>query len=83
MAKIIANKIYDEVKGVREVYVKILGQIGRPITNPFHISIETLLHNDYKLTESMRSEIEGIVLEQFSKITEVTKLILDGRIEIF
>jgi S-adenosylmethionine synthetase len=83
MAKIIANKIYSEVKGVREVYVKILGQIGRPITNPFHISIETLLHNDYKLTESMKSEIEGIVWEQFSKITEVTKLILDGRIEIF
>ncbi|MEM0085351.1 MAG: methionine adenosyltransferase [Candidatus Methanomethylicia archaeon] len=83
LAKIIANKIYEEVKGIREVYVKILGQIGRPINNPLHVSIETLLQNGYKMTESMRGEIEGIILEELNKITNITRIILEGGIELF
>jgi len=82
MAKMIANRIYEEVKGIREVYVKILGQIGRPIDDPLNIDVQTILHPEYKLS-SVRADIEGIVNEELDNITRVTELILKRRVEIF
>ena len=82
IAKMIANRIYEEVKGIREVYVKILGQIGRPIDDPLNIDVQTILHPEYKLS-SVRADIEGIVNEELDNITRVTELILKRRVEIF
>jgi len=82
-AKIVANKIYEEVKGLREVYVKILGQIGRPINDPLHVSIEVLTQDDQRLTENMKREMEEIIIEELNNITKITKMILDGEIELF
>jgi len=83
LAKITANEIYEEVEGIREVYVKILGQIGRPIDQPIHINVQTVLEPEYKLTSEMENEIKGIMREHLERIQEITKLILSRKVDIF
>ncbi|MEM2657883.1 MAG: methionine adenosyltransferase, partial [Archaeoglobaceae archaeon] len=34
LSNMIANRCYEEVEGIREVYVRILSQIGKPINDP-------------------------------------------------
>ncbi len=81
VAKITAEKIYEQVKGVREVYVKILSQIGRPIDDPLIANVKVL--PEEKLTNDMIHEIQGIVDEELSRIKNVTKLILDDKVILF
>ncbi len=82
VAKIIANRIYEEVKGIREVYVKVLGRIGQPIDIPMHVDIQLILEPEYKLS-TVKGDIEGIVNEELDNITRITQLVLQGEIEIF
>ncbi len=81
VAKITAEKIYEQVKGIREVYVKILSQIGRPIDDPLVANVKVL--PEEKLTNDMVHEIQGIVDEELSRIKDVTKLILDDKVTLF
>ncbi|MEB2835761.1 MAG: methionine adenosyltransferase [Desulfurococcales archaeon] len=82
-ANIIARKIYEQVKGVREVYVKLLSQIGRPIDDPLVADVKVNLEEGARLTGDMRAEITGIVDETLSRITELTDLILRGEVTLF
>jgi len=81
LAKMMAEKIYDEVKGIREVYVKILSQIGRPIDDPLVANVKIL--PEERLTNDMAHEIQGIVNECLEKIRDITKLILDEKVILF
>ncbi len=81
VAKITAEKIYEQVKGIREVYVKILSQIGRPIDDPLVANVKVL--PEEKLTNDMVHEIQGIIDEELSKIKDITKLILDDKVILF
>jgi S-adenosylmethionine synthetase len=38
----IAQEIYSQVRGVREVYVRMLSEIGRPIDQPAIASVQTI-----------------------------------------
>jgi S-adenosylmethionine synthetase len=82
-ANIMAKRIYEEVKGVKEVYVKLLSQIGRPIDDPLIADVKVSLEEGTKLTGELRAEIEGIVDEGLSRITELTDLILRGEVSLF
>ncbi len=81
LAKIVAERIYNEVKGIREVYVKILSQIGRPINDPLVANVKVL--PEERLTNDMTHEIQSIVNEYLEKIRDVTKLILDEKVILF
>lgn len=81
LAKMMAERIYDEVKGIREVYVKILSQIGRPIDDPLVANVKIL--PEERLTNDMAHEIQGIVNECLEKIRDITKLILDEKVILF
>ena len=81
LAKIVAERIYNEVKGIREVYVKILSQIGRPINDPLIANVKVL--PEERLTNDMTHEIQSIVNEYLEKIRDVTKLILDEKVILF
>ena len=78
----IANKIYKKTKGVAEVYVKILSQIGRPIDQPMVTDIELILEkgNTYN---NIKNEIENIVNEQLSEIKQISDEIVEGKIVLF
>ncbi len=83
VARDIADKIYSEVDGVKEVYVKLLSQIGRPIDDPLIADVKVKTEEGVKLTGNMRSEIESIVSSSLSNITSYTKLIIEGKSQLF
>ncbi len=82
VASLIAKKVYEQVKGVREVYVKLLSQIGKPIDEPLMANVKILPEKD-ELPKHIVSEVEGIVNEELENITKVTDLILKGQVILF
>jgi len=82
LAKLTAEKICREVKGVREVYVKILSQIGKPINRPQMVNVQMLPEKGYSLT-NIKADIKSIVVEEVANVSRLTDLILKGRTELF
>ncbi len=76
---IVATRIANDIAknyDVEEVYVKMLSQIGRPITDPLMISIGIV-------DGSVDSGIEEIVTENIEKIGNIQNEILEGKITVF
>ena len=84
MAMDAAKKIYEQVKGVREVYVELLSQIGKPINEPLIANVKILPEKpDAEITSEIRREVEGIVSEILDSYAKYTRAIVDGRITVF
>jgi len=82
LAKIIAEKIFKEVKGIQEVYVKILSQIGKPINEPQITNVQTMLEKGYSLSNIV-ADIRSIVDEEVANVPRLTDLIIKGKFEFF
>jgi len=82
LAKRIADKIAGKVHGIKEVYVEILSQIGRPITDPWIASIRVI--GDFEtLPSNTRSEIHSIVEEELDKAPALTEILLKEETFVF
>ena len=82
LAKIIAERIYNEVPGIREVYVKLLSQIGRPISEPLMTGIR-IVPEKGNLSMDSKNEVIRIAEEELDKVTRLTEFIINEDIEIF
>ena len=82
VANLIAQKVHSEVKGVKNIQVEILGQIGRPIDDPLMVNIEVNSEND-NITSEMKREIEGITDDVLSSVVKISDLILEGKVILF
>ncbi|MCC6013217.1 MAG: methionine adenosyltransferase [Candidatus Verstraetearchaeota archaeon] len=83
---VIANKIANkiaEMKGIEEVYVKIVSQIGKPIDDPYLTNIQLILEKSYCLNNSMKYEIESIVNEEFNQIEKIIEGLLERKFILF
>jgi S-adenosylmethionine synthetase len=83
LANKIAERIYGEVKGLREVYVYLLSQIGKPINEPLVANVELLTESGAELTGEVKSEVEGIVNEELENITALTDLVVKSKVTLF
>ncbi len=81
LARIIAEKIHKEVGNVKEVYVSLLSQIGRPINDPLVADIEIV--PDGKLSLDAKNEAARIAEEELDKVTQVTNLVLEDKVMLF
>ncbi|RZN56390.1 MAG: methionine adenosyltransferase [Candidatus Methanomethylicota archaeon] len=78
----IANEI-AKIKGIEEVYVKIVSQIGRAIDNPYLTNIQLVLEKSYNLTSNMKYEIESIVNKEFDQIEKIIEGLLERKFTLF
>lgn len=76
-ASLIANRIYREVDGLKEVYVKLLSQIGKPIDQPLIANVK-VVYNEDRLPGHVISDIKSIVDNELDSITRLTEMILRG-----
>ncbi len=83
LANRIAERIYGEVKGLREVYVYLLSQIGKPINEPLIANVEILPEPNVTLSGEIRNEINGIVSEELDNITSLTELVVKSKVSLF
>ncbi len=82
LAMRIANRIAKEVPKVREVYVEILSRIGHPIDLP-QVAVAKILPEDEVSFNSMKYDAESIINEELERITDLTKLIVNGEVMLF
>jgi S-adenosylmethionine synthetase len=82
LANMIAARCAEEVEGIREIYVKILSQIGKPISEPKALSIQVLPREGYDL-ERMERPIREIAEENLANINDITNLVIEGKIRTF
>jgi len=77
-----ANRIIREVGGIREVYVRLLSRIGSPISEPQVASAALVLERGKSLG-AVKGDVEGIMLEELNKITQVTEMIRRREVTLF
>jgi len=82
LANQIANKVYEEIVGIKEIYIKILSQIGSPIDFPMVADAQLILEKNISLGH-VRAEIRGIVDEELTNIKQITDKVIGSKIRLF
>ncbi|MBS7639825.1 MAG: methionine adenosyltransferase [Candidatus Bathyarchaeia archaeon] len=77
----IANKIYNEVSGVKEVYVWMLSKIGRPIDQPVIAAVQLITDSEPSFN-IIRRRAEEIVEYELENIDKFTIDLAYGRIPV-
>jgi S-adenosylmethionine synthetase len=77
-----ARKIYDETKGLKEVYVKLLSQIGKPIDQPMVADVQVLLDGESSLG-AVKAGIESIVDDELSNIRKITEAVVAHKVMLY
>ncbi|AAG19644.1 MULTISPECIES: methionine adenosyltransferase [Halobacterium] len=73
----IAEAVVAEVDGIRDLRVRLLSQIGRPIDEP-HVADVEVVTEDGTAVADVDAEIERIVDAQLASVTDLTRRVIDG-----
>lgn len=82
LAGICANEISDTVAGAKEVQVRILSQIGSPISQPLVASV-SILTAEGAAWNNVQYEAEKIVQDKLTNITKLTELFLHRKVTVW
>ena len=78
----IANRIIGEVPGIRETYVWLLSQIGRPINQPSAVSAQVIPAEGVDMAVATR-QIEEIIGYEFEHLAEFCDGLAKGLIALY
>ncbi|MFP3080842.1 MAG: methionine adenosyltransferase, partial [Acidilobus sp.] len=79
----ISQVIYEKVPGVKEVYVRLLGQIGRSIDDPLIADVSIIPDNGVQLNSNIKQEVSGIVDEYLSRLHFISERFLKGEVQLY
>jgi S-adenosylmethionine synthetase len=83
LGNLIANDIVKETGGnVKEVHVRILSQIGKPVDEPQVASIQILPADGVKLA-SVKAKADAVAQGWFEQIDSIPRLLLTNKISVF
>ncbi len=83
LSNLIAQDIVKEAGGnVKEVHVRILSQIGKPVDQPQVAGIQLLPADGVKLA-SLRRDAEGVANRWFEGIDTIPQKLLTGKLNVF
>lgn len=75
----IADKIYQEVAGLKEVYVWLLSQIGQPVDDPKLVSVQVTMEENTTIEEVEKS-IKDIVESEVENISSFVDELIRGKV---
>jgi len=78
----IARSVVAEVDGIRQLQVRLLSQIGRPIDEP-HVADATVVTEGDVSVSDVEGEIEAAIDEELANVTEITRRVIDGELSTF
>ncbi len=78
----IAQEVVAEVDGIRDLRVRLLSQIGRPIDHP-HVADIYVVTDDGVALSDIEHDVEAIVDEQLADVSEITRRVIDGELTTF
>jgi len=83
LGNLIANDIVKETGGnVKEVHVRILSQIGKPVDQPQVASLQILPANGVKLS-AITAKAEGVANSWMDQIDTIPRRLLTGKLTVF
>jgi S-adenosylmethionine synthetase len=77
LAHRIARKIYEEIAGIREVYVLLLSRIGEPIDHP-HMAAIQVLPEEGQHKDEIAVTAEEICAREFARINDFCRELASG-----
>jgi len=77
----IANEVYKEVLGVKEVYVWMLSKIGQPINQPVIAAVQLITDSEIDFNH-VRRKAEEIVKYDLENIEEFIQELIYGKISV-
>lgn len=78
-----AHRIAKDLEGsVREVWIRIVSQIGKPIDQPQAATAQCILQKGATLSK-VKPEVEGILDEELGNIHKLTDRIVAGKCRVF
>jgi S-adenosylmethionine synthetase len=78
----IAETVVAEVDGIRDLRVRLLSQIGRPIDQPHVADVHVVPEAGVALAD-IESEVTGIVDRELANVTDITRRAIDGELTTF
>ena len=78
----IAESVVSEVDGIRDLRVRLLSQIGRPIDQP-HVADVHLVTDDGVAVSDVEADVEAIVDRELADVTEITRSVIEGDLTTF
>ena len=78
----IAETVVDEVDGIRDLQVRLLSQIGRPIDEP-HVADAKVITDDGVTVADIEDEVVAIVDRELANVTDITRRTIEGELSTF
>jgi len=76
-----AEEIYGSVSGLKEVYVWLLSQIGRPINEPKIVSAQLVLESNASMKEII-GPVEETIQVQLDKLDDFCMELVYGKMKL-
>ena len=78
----IAQAAVEEVEGIRQLQVRLLSQIGKPIDQP-HVADAELVTEDGVDVADVRPDVEAAIDRELADVTSVTERVIEGDLSTF
>ena len=82
LATQIAEQVVAEVDGIRDLRIRLLSQIGRPIDQP-HVADAQLATEDGVAIADIEEEVTAIIDRELADVTSITQRAIDGELSTF
>jgi len=82
LAHRIADEVYKEVPGIREVYIWLCSQIGQPIDQPLIASAQLVLRPNLPLS-SVSEEVKAVIERGLANIYDFTQRLAKGEFPVW
>jgi S-adenosylmethionine synthetase len=85
MSKLIADDVASKVTNEAEIRVRLLSQIGKPVSEPLNASVQIVLPDVEKEPHfnAWKSDAEAIAEEWLDNVDKVSDMIIDGKVRTF
>ena len=83
MSKLIAEDVAKKVSDEVEVRVRILSQIGKPVSEPLNCNVQLVSATENKKFNKWKQEAESIANDWLDNVDKVTDLIINGKVRTF
>jgi len=73
----IAREIYANMPGLREVYIWLCSQIGKPVDQPLIASAQLVLQHDAALAD-VQPAVESVIAHELAMMSDFTERLIRG-----
>ena len=78
----VAKSVVADVDGIRQLQLRLLSQIGRPIDEP-HVADASVITEDGVSVADVESEVEAAIDRELADVTGLTQRVIDGELSTF